>query len=350
MIRIDRLSSLLSSLGLTKESAQVLKIPTGEMSEEDLDEAISEFGEPPDEEEELLKKTPVPPKLSGVPDEDVKNEVMKMLVGKGIYPVVAGDKDVLGSGRLGSVIRVIYNGKPAVAKISIHQGDDGSLNNDIPSWAKILALFPSMPEEVKKHIPEVYFTDFGSFETGYDYLDEYDIIVMEELKKIPTTLIDVMQGRNLPKHTTQKALRDFIINFNNTLGVQYGLNVVPVQEFVDSVPYFYATKDGIAWILLQRIMKDNLGLGSDKALDIHEDIKEQLLFNKYFEHSLRKKFPRSAHFDGEEEYQGIDELESFIAALRWLKGHGVNWGDMHSGNVMLGNDGNLKIMDVGAYY
>jgi predicted unusual protein kinase regulating ubiquinone biosynthesis (AarF/ABC1/UbiB family) len=46
-----------------------------------------------------------------------------------------------------------------------------------------------------------------------------------------------------------------------------------------------------------------------------------------------------------------DDLRSrLLTTLMWLSGHGVKWGDVHSGNIMMRpSTGDIVIIDYGLY-
>lgn len=95
------------------------------------------------------------------------------LKGLDIVPVEVGGKTMAGAGKFGRVYHVIYKGQPAVAKV-IGKG------SDVDIWKKIIELSSEMPDNLKKHLPEI---------KGFPVKD---VMVMEALEDLPKSVKSVL--------------------------------------------------------------------------------------------------------------------------------------------------------------
>lgn len=367
MTHLNRLSSLLLRLGLSKEAAELMHLaPPPEMSEEDMAEAAKEFGSDTISEEEYLESIVIEPKISKHDlhhvDELADEKMMatfEILKQNGIQPLVAGKKNILGTGSFGVVIRGVYSGKPVVVKISFSGDKDNyfyqELSNDVANWKRILALRPSMPPEIKKHIPEIYLLNKGVI-VHNGIPDDYQIVVMEELKKLPRNLLSAVYD-NVGGISNNEILRRFLINLNNELFKTYGLNPIPVARVVKaiimnspSMEPALIQKEVIDWI-----NNENRQINNDFKLinKVKETISSLIANDKYLDDRGVKDFDGSAIPARATEDSGllnpVEEIEWFYKTLLWLADHGVNWADMKPDNIMVGSDGNMKIVDVGAF-
>lgn len=95
------------------------------------------------------------------------------LKGLDIVPVEVGGKTMAGAGKFGRAYHVIYKGQPAVAKV-IGKG------SDVDIWKKIIELSSEMPDNLKKHLPEI---------KGFP---AEDVMVMEALEDLPESVKSVL--------------------------------------------------------------------------------------------------------------------------------------------------------------
>lgn len=359
MHHINRLSSLLLGLGLSKEAAQLMHlVPPTEMSEDDIAEAEKEFGTNPIAEDEYAGN------ISPVPDSDIlatkERLAINSLKDKGIIPVVAGNKDILGKGSFGKVFRVIYNGKPAIAKIAFDVDDPRAvgLNEDIAVWKKILALKQQMPENLKKHLPEIYLLDEGTIQLGkfYNYKKEhYQLIVMEELTPLNKSLSGIMREGRHSMSSFSSTLEDFVSNFNEFLHHEYNLPPISIGKLSklisDNNISSTATATDVGRALIIHMANLYPSLSDQQFLDIKKQIFYLLDNDDKLSDIGKMSFPAeggdpatNSGFRPTEEFSGLFEM------LMWLKEHGVIWRDIRPANVMIGKDGNVKVTDVGAFY
>lgn len=355
MKRLIILSGLLNLRGLNKEAADVMKIPTGEMSDEDIAEAEKEFGADPIEEEEYLSK------VSPVPDSNIlatkEVNAINLLKSKGIVPVVAGDTDIIGKGSFGKVIRVVYKGKPAVAKIAFEINDRRAteLNKDVENWKKILALKDQMPEDLRKHLPEVYLLEEDSVKMGRyfgDITENYQLIVMEELYPLSRGLKGIMNKGRHSVSSMGNVLEDFISEFNEFIYHEYNLPSISSARLMKLVSEdawsSTVTATDIGRVLIEHLVKIYPTINNRQF----EDIKRQIFYLLDNDDNLsdmgRMSFPVSGNMQGT--FKPTEEFSGLYAMLLWLREHGVTWFDVKPANVMLGRDGNIKIVDVGAFF
>ena len=160
MNKLKILSDWLRLSGFKREALKVEDLGEAGLDEEGLGQLVNLK-----EEEAGLKKTKednkpyVPEDLIPTSFDDLdwsarwemsehKDSDLKRLKDAGITPVAAETKTLIGYGSYGRVYNVIWNGKPAVAKVG--QKSDGE------AWSKILSIRDSLPAQSQKHLGAVY--------------------------------------------------------------------------------------------------------------------------------------------------------------------------------------------------
>lgn len=276
------LSKLLLNLKLYKEAQKAEEL--SEYAEPWHEEAAKEFGEEPISEDEYLEKnlsySPKSPVMSGIKEK----QLIEMIFKKHKIHLVSesGKSAVLGSGVSGQVFSVIYQGKPAVAKVIITAGpglEDEEMESESENWNFIMDHRSKLSTEAQKHVPEIIDIISGEIEkteeekypdTYYPLINDfqYEVIIMEKLYPIPSTL------------------RKF---FYQTFG------------------------------------------NSDTIIPFH---------GHYLSEKQKEKL---------EKIKADPAMREYVNALQQFSELGLVWGDLHDKNVMMGSDGNLKILDIGGW-
>lgn len=336
-----------------------------ELYEEDWhEEVVKEFGEEPVSEEEYF-------------DENFKylnnqfgefSDYYNIMEKEGFKPyrVSTSASPFLSSGASGVVFRGIYNGKDAAMKIVL----DNTGHNEIAMWNNIIKIKNAMPGEYSKYIPTIYKTGHGNIKSkvigGVGAELEYYFVVMEFLRPLDAKRKDVLFGNIRSSDVAATLLKDedFLYEIAKSI-----VNRVYVPEDLKNmldVNYIF------------KILLESLG-GEDYYESIEEASKhiakyiKQITDNNFQDYELSsyiddevysiidyrlsaKEFPMFySQFAGElEDYKSWSvnnpELYNFIGMLNYMhENYGIRWRDVHSGNIMIGNDDNLKLIDVGYF-
>ncbi len=362
-LRLSLLRAALSNLGFLKEA---IKIPTGEMSDEDLEAAEEEFGKDPISDEEYAKK--IAPGAIEFEDK-VLVELHKLLKQKGITTISTGNEGKLGQGSWGTVYAGIYKGKNVAIK-SLITGDMygdkewGLYQQDAKNWKNIEKLRASMPEEVKKHIPEVFLIEDGiikiTFSLGIPSEFKYQIIVLELLSKLPKDIAKIMDGYHIAKKSVRDIdLSEMLDEVNDSL---ISAKLSPISSSIfdkivlgdisadrrnSPITTAYQIMQGIRFWFLYKI-KDE-----DEIDRFHQIFPDEwilaIISEKLTDNDLGETFPYDSEHRRAKKYNPAAEIESLFNALKWLKKHGILWNDVRGENVMMGSDNHIKICDIGGF-
>ena len=350
---LQHLNLWLQSHNLYKEADEVKELT--EYEEPWYEEAVTEFGSEPITEEEYIDQN-FPPKL---PEHD---ETYKAILQKENFkPLDTGTQPVLaGSGVFGKVFRGIYQGKPAVAKISL---DSKDRDDEVDNWRAILQAYKSMPKELQKHIPTVYATKKGSIDDiGYQF------VVMEELKPLSKHL---MQTIELTGKTAQQNINRLLKDENylyqiaqlilKGLRINYEFQHNTALQAITASDIFkmlyelgtlvYNSENYIASELSSKLATkyqlDKLTARKIK-ISIFGSIVNAFGSAKPLPRGLETSRPE--HSDYTPYWENIPETQNLMKMLKVLyQSFNISYGDLHYNNIMMGNDGNLKIIDVGRY-
>jgi serine/threonine protein kinase len=285
--------------------------------ESDWEEAAKEFGSEPISEEEYLESVSLDPEFGR------QKYILTWLNKHGIKIFNTGKKGWLGQGSNGIVYNGIVDGKDCVVKVS----DEDS---DCENWNKILKIKDGMPEELKRHIPEVYKIISEHLPEMHVYQNNACVIAMERLLPIPHD-IKVMFGK-----TDLRFRRSIYDNVDSISKDIYNL-----------LPGFRPSEDDIKEKIID-YLRDNKNLN----LNIY-DLAKYLPISPIYRWEITSKllnystFP--LNFDDDTDYAYNAATESLYKALKWLEKNGIGWGDLHYENIMMDKNGTLKIMDVGMF-
>lgn len=384
---ISKISTLLLSLanlGLSYERRQLIRLAT-ELPNvpKDWEEAAEEFGSEPISEDEYLDKVAPKPvlssKLQGVKTARKQEDIVYDLLTKyNVRPVSAGQIDIIGAGCFGFVIRAVYSGKPVVAKIAIAEAGK-VISRDVLNWKKILDIKRTMPDNLKKHIPEVYLVVEESFDnSGASILGQlfamfrykpgwsFQLIVMEELKPLAGDMAGVLSGYKISPSTINVRL-DHLLSKINSLLVKFNLMPMTADDLHDTIKGIklrdisrpgkaptragqavYVTTYDIVNVVMSHVILTN------KLSDVEVARLKRYEFRVLLEDITKEvfdwdeiSFPIDSK-DSATHYQSED-TSGLLETVKYLRSNGINWGDLHANNVMLGQDGNIKITDVGHF-
>jgi hypothetical protein len=262
---------------------------------------------------------------------------------------------VAGKGMFGIVLRGVYQGKPAVIKIETSA--TRPVVKEINNWVNILKLKNFMPPEYKKHIPEIYKLNSGKINS--EELDVYySVIIMEELFKLSDDLNDFLsnQGNLFVKSMKDKLSEPGLIHNLASL-IFEKLNKINFLKFklpsvneisaklIENIDNHYDMASGICKIMHEK----NEKIDHYTISDFNQEI--IYVLKTYFSKSI--EFPtQHLFFDKLEKstWGDFPETKSLLEFLVYIKNNAnLSWRDLHTGNIMMDRDGNLKIIDVGLY-
>lgn len=360
MKKLFILSSMLRKLGEANYS-------------DDIEELAREFGGEPISEEEWLSEElsePIKGFYEGGKDyygevkEDVHVDEYRFIDAifkeNGISLVSAGGREAfLGHGAFGKVFRAVWKGKPVAVKVS---ADKLGRGDEVNVWKKILDVKAGMPDNLSKHIPEIYFLKSGKLNGGF-----YELIIMEELKPLDENLISKFTGDYLDNkeetiYTDLERVLMQVIRGLKSWGYEYNVGTEDVIKIKDK---FYQ-KENISLLLniiksskdskeaSKKVINELIKIIKDMGYDVAKTKEFYHLMLGYISHSFTGGLSMpmdsgdSLWLDSKME-DFPPETKSLAEALRYLEENKVYWGDLHEYNVMVGGDGNLKIIDVGLY-
>lgn len=390
MVRLVSLHNWLKKAGLDK-SAQMVKgltqeevkpeINNEEMSDEDWhNEVINEYGsEPISEDEYLMNEMGVQLKPDDYSDYGAKyhidlNNVFNDILKQHNIAVVSigGKSPILGSGVYGSVIDVIYKGKPAVAKIIIKRDD--APENEANNWKHVLNNMDKFTPEQIKHLPIIYDIIQDEIESyNYKYggynIFEYSMIIMEKLFPVPKEIESLFDSGNIEQDAKSLdfALKDEETIYEIALSISQYIqaqlnkrgstikltekNIQDIFQILLSKVSAPITKDKEEWkSIMTKLIIDYLqrtfnqrfdSLSIDIRTVIARAIDETSEFPPY-EHAYSARHKK---------WDILPETKNFISALKTMADElDLSWTDLHQRNIMINADGNLKIIDIGLYH
>lgn len=407
--KINSLLLSLASLGLTAERNQLVRLASDsgqalpdlsneltpakrmpyEPDETAWSENAEEFGEDIEEETEqqlLERAAPVPKQLFldtyglGIVASDFNKIVANSLARHGIRPIASENwDDMLGSGSFGAVFRAVYNGKPAVVKISI---SNNPKSRDVEVWKRILSIWGSIPSQFKKHIQKVYlaYSEMIHLTTGSIKLQ---VIVSEELRELPVGVVRLISGSDMSIEKIEDKLAEFVIRINNGICkpnkmepvtidyirklIQDGMavdlasrNEFEIANRKDKVdgqnrnkpPNDFGTVRQASPVLISEVVKNYLiSLATTTKGRIAVTFGIPDIVCEVFKVALNgaERFPKDHGLQTAKTYSAPREISMVYETVRWLDDHGISWGDLHAYNMMLGSDNNIKITDVGNF-
>jgi serine/threonine protein kinase len=382
MKKIIKLASLLRAYHLYSEASDVLSLRSAEHPD-----WKDEWEEPKDYSPEDVMPTALSPRFEKY-DGSVESKMNKILSDLGITISFGETGSPLGEGAHGSVYRCIYSGKPSVVKVQIYRADDeyGRIyGKDVESIEKIMNIWDTVPDFVKKHIPNVFLAKKGSFFVDdyalkmyeRDYLGiisfntnidkakqggeennkfNYQITVMEELQVLPKKLQFSIEGSNWQDNPESAWLwEEELDNFYPRIWNEFEKRRFQAPSRAE---FSAAIKKGV--IPGKNILSNIKEVINKKINEYYaETASEGRMF--YFELSdiisdLSKSFTKSIpRWGSDEDGSPIQTSQNYIPrdvsslweAIKWLRENGFRANDITPENIMIDQSGVLKIADLG---
>jgi serine/threonine protein kinase len=409
MKKLKILSSWLRLSGFKREALKVEDLGEAGLDEEGLRELINL-----EEEEARLKESKennspyVPEDLIPTSFDNLgwsaqwemgehKDSDLKRLKDAGIIPVAAEAKTLIGYGSYGRVYNVIWNGKPAVAKVG--QKSDGE------AWSKILAIRDSLPAQSQKHLGAVYdiidsppgsiivmkklipltseynrYWNVGSFKRpieDFSFSKFEELYNPEELMKwfeaeLLLWLPEKFRGIELPSISEVKEKSNKVKPKPHSISDLKKIS--PDAQDLDLFNHFKKGKKDY-WkkslkLSLVKKNKDLIGKAKEASKEAYspetkeildtlsgslEYYAERYVNNLYdninISNYITDSFPQNWRED-KDDIEVHPKLQSFYDMIKQLQGKGIFWSDLKSDNVMLdpyGEELTLVLTDVGNF-
>ncbi len=334
---LNKLSNWLIKNAQQQEAQQVQELT--EYEEPWHEEAVQEFGSEPISEEEYADQNF---------KEDISTFRNDILIENNFKTYVAKDKE-LGAGYYGRVYRGTYNGKPAAAKIITKE--EGL--REVKVWQKILNAADSLPPELKKHLPEIYL-----LKTDISEGQPYSLIVMEELRPLNRNLFEIINRFGEQNKASFNLLlkdTDYVYNLSKKI-VKDILNSSLSQKMKN------LTASEVFEIIFGALTFDS-DSRAHNSYQLGRELKNKYQLDYDDQHQLSNIFFRATDFfvtpkaipmsqrglNNDDTWLRMPETKQYFEMLQELDKYGIEFDDQHAGNVMMGKDDNLKLIDVGAF-
>jgi hypothetical protein len=295
------------------------------------------------------------------------NKINNILKNEGFNTVFQSENIVAGKGAFGIVLKGTYQGKPAVAKVETNYDD---YPKETSNWMQILKSKETMPAEYKKHIPNIFKLNLGKYEAEGKNPLYYSVIIMEELFELSVDMKGLLTGNFSALQHVNNLLKDqdFIDSLASKL---WNYLKFWMRRYQDEYDITYPSIENISHILSQKD-EGNFYFARNKAEKITEEVKginnitkeradrrwqsiNQGLVestNNLIRSALSTyNFPYNHEaYKDDGVWAAFPETKTFFETLMYIKNNAnLSWRDLHTGNVMMDRDGNLKIIDVGLY-
>ena len=354
---LHKLSKWLQHYKLFKEAQQIENLIEQKKSEYDEpwhEEAVNEFGSEPISEEDYAQQYI----KTDLPRTNYYGDSQEILDQAGFQTLSSGSaKDsVLGEGANGRVYRGSYKGKPAAAKIIKSRYGLGEVNK----WKQILNIAQDFPPELKKHIPQIYLIQEGTHNN-----EPFELIIMEELKPLNKNLHELLnayKSSNQENHyskTMNKLFKDpefmyelaknIYKHIQETYLFRYKMEQITPEEILklleqNAYEFSDMSRREMADIM-PKLFKDKYKLDSDDLLILQSAI-FRATDSIFFANSIPMNLEE---LEQKPMWEMIPETKEYFKMLRLLKDYGIDFDDQSPDNVLLGNDDNLKLIDVGEF-
>ena len=290
-------------------------------------------------------------------DDDIFQEGLKDFFNKiGFIPTSGGDNygSLLGRGRYGVVIRGAYKGVDSALKISNYYQAD-----EVKNVRKILDIKPSLSDETKSLIPEIYFCDyidiaeeryniiisevlykFKGLSVGEEY---YFDVLLSAVRSIPIKLLKTMISLLKPDLFEAEVIHSYHIALSDRDPFSFYNSLF---QFIEEDVSIYSNRDIID-------EKGNIISPKDALKEINKDFKELYYRDKEYYESIitdldPSKFSRTWSVNKMRNRGG--DIETKIRnGCEELSFAGIIPDDVHLGNIMQDKDGNPKLIDFGFY-
>jgi hypothetical protein len=291
---------------------------------------------------------------------DIEIEIIHNILEKENFkPLYLNANLVAGKGTYGLVLKGVYQGNQAVIKIEIGL-QDRPPDREINNWEKILNVKNMMPNDLRKHIPNIYKLNSGVIDKEllkHSYRDVYyTVIIMEELFKISKDMDEFLNGfskRFIGQMVNQILDNpELIVEVSKKIYDELNGDNRPSDFNINNIfKIIYTNLENASNLhkLITKIVSNIFNL-----LDPNNKISDRNML--VLRGSIRDEIGKLLNnFPSDEEYHSliwekIPETKTLMEALKFLKQNtGLSWFDQHTGNIMMDRDGNLKIIDVGLW-
>ena len=365
---LNKLQQYLFRNNLLKEAMEVKELEKYE--EPWHEEAAKEFGEEPISEEEYLKNILPDYKFESRKLNTSWEDLDKILEKENFIPASSAEKHIhAGSGAFGDVIRGIYNGKSAVAKVIITYS--GEFDKELKNWRNIIEASKKLPSKLKKHIPEIYHLNKGYIVDEQNYPTKYEIIVMEELFPISSNVSEIIlrnlnslrdKAKNLWKdedfiYEMSDSIKELLdsdfdnykLSIRDIFKILINARISPQNNFLSLSVFSNSLSKEIINFIKSKLTEDEL-----KDSYINMDLMEiEAAIEKLINYSFSKAVWPYKFEDYQKEkplvYKYIPEISGIFKLLLELADREIKWADLHDKNLMQDSQGTLKIIDVGLY-
>jgi hypothetical protein len=357
-----------------KKLAQEIKdldTDTEEYAEPWHQEAVEEFGDEiiPELDEDPLDKQTLQIKNQFIPiSGKTEREAFQEIAAKEDFKIIeTGSKPTIaGRGGYGIVFRGVYQGKPAVAKIIL--GDLGA--QEIDNWDTIQRASKSAVPELKPYLPIIYKINTESEEEDSNsnpYINNYSIVIMEELLPIsdhiteqiyserPFGVFDLAKDEELLWSLANVYFKYLVQTFDDLkrtevfnwlLSVDFKL-IKDRHLVVGNLPSFFNLK------IFEKIQEKYPFKEQIRKVRSHPIYNgfDSVLSDEILKFFRQRLPPDFTNVDEGKHLEYLPETKGLIKALKKLtEMTGLGWADLYMPkNLMMGADGNLKIIDVGIY-
>lgn len=374
MNKITKLASILRKYSLYREASDVLSLQS------------AEHPDWKDEWEESKDYSPsevVPNGLRSSYEDSAEKKMNDIMRGLGVTLLTNESGRPLGSGAHGDVYRCIYNGKPCVVKVQYYPAHEiREYGQDVARFNKLMGMWNSLPEFVRRHIPHVYLAKEGSFilkTYGYklyqkehilgatdierfrnedpNFPFKYQIVVMEELRKLSKRLEASIEGCGIfndnekvwlweeeldnlyPKIWSELTRHDITPPSRGDISkiIKSAANNTSPNSIFD-MPISSQIKE----LILDKI-EEKFPSFNEERQSIYVKL-SSIIDN--FSFSLSSSIPRWPSEQVVDCYIPRD-VEHFWNAVKWLRENGMEAGDIKPDNIMIDYSGVLKIADLG---
>lgn len=259
-----------------------------------------------------------------------------------------GESERIGKGAQGNVYLVQWQGKPAALKVC----NTYSAIKEINNTKLISALKSKAPPEVASYLPEIYRANM--VEHGGE---TYGIIIMEPLEKLPgKTKADLFtrlyQKSEKEQHTFLKdpgfvshkihAKVDSIFKMLSDESKET-LTTLAVKVFMEHIQVLVGEQQESS--LIQKLTESIQRYAARAGLEVSKIDVEQLVNNALVAMSAASYVPVSTTATVLPGEKG----EELRKALNWLVLNGITWDDLHDGNLLSRQNGQLVLIDFGTY-
>jgi len=376
---IKKLSIWLLQNNLTKLSQEVDAL--SEWDQDYYDEVAEELGSEPETEEGFRERTEDTSLLEFEDLEDKEDyaSYIGIMKQEGFKPVAFSDSgsSFLGGGAFGNVFSGVYQGKQAAAKV-IMKIDDRAIDDDdeVNNWKKIYQGSANFPPDLKKHIPIIYKANKGHYEgKEYDvFFDskprdvsyDYEIIIMEQLYPLSHELREAIRGSNL--EGMRKIINDEEYLYKVAQSVSDSLKQINIEVSPQKihkiildfgpVDFEYQTAKKLAQTIYHKIDKFSWNANEYTIYNaIYMSLKPNLepyLYNRPKDWNFAYQRDLDGSLERRQRYshywESAPETTKYMETLtKILTDLNIGWNDVHNNNILMGADGNLKIVDVGLY-